>query len=457
MNKNVAELDKNLIEMCKKAKIPGMALIAAKNGEVIYENYVGYRNKAAQLPVTGDTIFGVASLTKSFTALAIMILEEEGKLSVQDNVIKWLPQLTFIQPKTTIHHLLTHTAGYPGMASFHLARLESLTRDPDGRYLFGKIPTTNGAVKGVPDMMEKMNEFDEDFIGAPGELFNYSNECYALLQEIVERASGESFEELMKRMIFEPIEMDRSIFKVADLRTFSDVTQLYAFTKDKKKDAFHSPTWWESGNIYGAGALKASAKDMMKYLEVFRNDGNVNGKQIVSKKGIDKMLTAYCTTPNENQYGYGMMIGNYNGVDVVGHGGGVKGVSSYMLLAKKEGITITVLTNIAEVAAENLALTVFRYLLDLEEPKLGQSAYQLSTEELTKYSGIYQSHEGQKIEVREKENGLVLHIQHNTVTVAPYQENLFQLPDGKKVAFLTDGQGNITGIFRGMRYLQKCT
>src|SRR5690625_7865938 len=117
MKINKRALDEKLTKMCKQANIPGMALLATKDGEILYEKYVDYRNVSMGEPITGDTIFGVASLTKSITALAVMLLQDERKLSVDEEVTKWLPTLTAIQPKTTIHHLLTHTAGYPGLRS----------------------------------------------------------------------------------------------------------------------------------------------------------------------------------------------------------------------------------------------------------------------------------------------------------------------------------------------------
>lgn len=453
---DVNELDKKIEEMCNVANIPGMALLAAKNGEVIYEKNYGYRHVERKLPVTNETIFGVASLTKSFAALAILQLQDKAKLSVHDEVTKWLPELTAIQPNTTIHHLLTHTAGYPGMAAFNKARLESLKRDPDGAYLFGELPLHEGKkVASVSDLIGVMNEEDFSFIGKPGELFNYSNESYALLQEIIERASGMNFEEFIDQNIFNLLQMDRSFFKLEDVQEDKNVTDIYAFTKDTKKEVFHSPIWWDSGEIYSAGALKSTTNDLIKYLEIYRKDGFVNGKRIVSQKAVNDMLTPYFYTLNDNQYGYGFLVGNYAGVNVAGHGGGVKGVSSYMLVAKEEGMTISVLTNIAEVAAENIALVALRYLLDIEEPVVTTPAFTMTNAQLQKYSGRYKTNEGQEVEVTVKDSRLSVRIQHNTLYVTPFAEHIFQLQDGKKIAFLPDDAGKIKGIFRGMRYLQK--
>jgi len=92
MNEN-HQLDQTIVNLAKEAKIPGMAVIASQNGDIVYEKYVGYRHEEKQLPVTADTIFGLASLTKSVVAVAVMMLQDKGKIAVEDRVIKWLPEL----------------------------------------------------------------------------------------------------------------------------------------------------------------------------------------------------------------------------------------------------------------------------------------------------------------------------------------------------------------------------
>src|SRR5699024_4825581 len=107
--------------------------------------------------------------------------------------------------------------------------------------------------------------------------------------------------------------------------------------------------WWDVGSIYSNGSLKACASDLMKYLEVYRLGGLVNGKRIVSESGIQKMTTPQVTLPNGNQYGYGLQVEDEMDIRFVGHGGSIKGVSSNIQYAQEKGLTIFVLTNIADV------------------------------------------------------------------------------------------------------------
>ena len=458
MNEN--QLDQTIENLAKEAKIPGMAVIASHQGDVIYEKYVGYRHVEKQLPVTANTIFGLASLTKSVVAVAIMMLQDQGKIAVEDRVIKWLPELKqwnqFHKQHITIHNLLTHSAGFSGMGAFHLARRESIEKDPDGAYLFGSFAGSD-YVYTVRELMDAMIKEDAPFIGKPGELFNYSNESYALLQEIVERASGEAFATFTREYIFKPLNMTRATYTLEHLDADEDVTNLYAFTKEEPKRVFHSPSWWASGEIYGAGALKASAKDVQKYIELFRQNGTVNGINLVSSEAIEQMKTKHITTPNAIGYGYGLIVGTYLGKPVVSHGGGVKGISSYMLATDE--MTVTVLTNIAEVAAENIALSVLEaYQPDetMTDDPVSPRVISLSNDERKEYVGHYETNERQSVDVEVIGDGLRLYLQSNqAMDVKPIGNDQFMLPDGKKVTFLRYKNRTIRGIFRGMRFIQK--
>lgn len=447
--------------MCEQTQIPGMSVIVAKEGQPVFEKNYGYRHVEEQKPVTKDTMFGVASLTKSLACLAIMQLEDSGKLTVEDPVIKWLPEFKIpndtYREQITIHHLMTHTGGIPGMTAVNLARANSIKNDPDGALLFGEIPTNDFEVNTVVDVMNVMKKADYTLLGTPGDVFNYSNESYSLLQEIIERASEESFLKYMDDNILKPLQMERSTFLTTDLEKLENVTELYAFKQGNEQTVFHSPSWWDVGSVYTNGSLKSTSADMMKYLEVYRLNGVVHGKRIISEASLQKMTSPHHVTPNDIAYGYGLLVGRYAGLEIIGHGGGVKGVSSFMLIVKEKGITITVLTNIAEVSAENIAMTSLKYVLDLaeheeERPKID---WKPSIEQLEKYTGFYASDEGHKVTAYIADDKFYLLIKNNNILLTPYSENKFLTPDGKKVAFIVNDQQDVIGIFRGLRFILK--
>src|SRR5690625_1004870 len=454
-----ATLDHILTKKCEIANIPGMALIVAKEGKPIFEKYYGYRNVEKQLPVTAHTVFVVASITKSFATLAIMQLADEGKLSVFDPVVKWLPEFQLVNETltrlVTIHHLMTHSGGLPGLPLVHQARASSVRRDPDGEYLFGDIPhLTDKNDLTVVDILNLLKTYDYSLLGKPGDMFNYSNESYAFLQEIIERASGQSFIDYMNDHILQPLNMERSTFLTEDLTKMDNVTQLYAFTQDEAKNVFHSPAWWDVGHIYSNGSLKASALDLINYLEVYRLRGHVHGKQIVSQQSVDQMTVQQIMTPHGIRYGYGLQIHHRFNYHIVGHGGGIKGVSSHVLVCEKAEITVAVLTNIANVDAEDLAMTAMQHALGEEGEPLPKVIDNVLVTDLEQSVGHYKSLEGNEVQVTLVDQQLQLKAKVDQITLQPIGRHLFMSKGGKKIAFVIE-DNNVKGLYSGVRFIPK--
>lgn len=456
---SLAELDRILTEKCEAANVSGMALVVAKEGKPVFEKYYGYRDVDNQLEITGDTIFGVASLTKSLAALTIMHLVDQGKLNVDDPVVKWLPEFKLpnkeYQDQVKIHHLMSHTSGLPGMSAVNSVRARSIADDPDGNYLSGKVSEEMLAknVRNVEDMLNYIADLDFELLGAPGETINYSNECFAMLQLIAERASGTDFIPYVKENLFTPLEMTRSTFLYDEMKQFDNVTELYAYKKDGSKEVFHSPAWWDVGDIYTNGSLKASVMDIIRYLEVYRNGGAVNGQQVVSADSIGKMTTTHIVGPNDVEYGYGLQLRNYPEVKIVGHGGSIKGVSAHMATAKD--YSVAVLVNLAEVNAEDMAMTALHHVLGIPNPKLDIVAeHPVSESQLQQYVGAYASDEGQKLNVELVDGTLQIGAGTAMEELRCYTEHGFCTNGGNKVKFIVEA-GEVKGVFSGVRYIPK--
>ncbi|HLS36035.1 MAG TPA: serine hydrolase domain-containing protein [Bacillota bacterium] len=458
--KEKQQLNEQLKNYSDRLRIPGMAIMAHQDGEKVYEYYYGFRDEKEELLVNGDTVFGVASITKSFAALAIMQLQDAGKLSVLDPVQKWLPHFALpndgASDKVTIHHLMTHTAGLPGMYAVHLARLQSILDDPDGSYLFaGDHILHKDPISTVDDMVEIMKNTEVSLLGQPGEMFNYSNEAYALLQTIIEEASGEDFLTYMDKHVFEPLQMNRSTFLQAKLEEMDNVTEIFAYDKTPERKVFHSPSWWDVGEIYTNGSLKASVSDLMNYVDMYVGNGKFQGKTILSKDSVEQMTTPHVITPNDVEYGYGFIIGEVGGYKTFGHGGGIKGVSSFMLAVPEKKLSIVVLINIAEAPAENMALQVMRQLLKLEKEKNDLPTIDVSKEQLETYCGKYRSQEGQEVHAEINEEGqLQLLVGVSTIPLRPVADHEFLTQDNKKITFIVEN-GKVKAIFRGLRYIEK--
>src|SRR5699024_4558149 len=149
-----------------------------------------------------------------------------------------------------------------------------------------------------------INEMDFKMLGPPGTIFNYSNEGYALLQKIIELASGMSFIDYVEKNIFAPLQMNDAYFRMEDISINAQLIELYAYREDRQ-NVFHSPSWSDVLAIYTNRSLKCSTIDLMKYMELYQMDGTVNGVQIVRTARIDEMTTPKISEPNCGSYGYG--------------------------------------------------------------------------------------------------------------------------------------------------------
>src|SRR4051794_5068225 len=209
----------------RKHRAPGMAVAVALDGAEVYAEGSGEREIGTGAPVTPDTVFGVASVTKSFTALAIMQLAEAGKLAVDDPVTRYLPEFRTPDPAATraitLHHFLTHSAGFPPLPSRFFAFARSAEGDPAA----GGKPAwaaDHPPIDTYEDLMDYLAAGGYEMLGPPGAQFSYCNEGFALLGAIVERVSGEGYEVYVHRHILEPAGMEQSGYAVAQLRDFPE-------------------------------------------------------------------------------------------------------------------------------------------------------------------------------------------------------------------------------------------
>jgi len=195
-------------EKMSKTKIPGLAILVLKDGEIAFMKGFGFRSVEENLPVTEKTLFYIGSVTKSFTAFAIMKLAEQVKISLNDPVDKYLDlKLEVDGVPVTIHHLLTHTSGIPA-----LAYAEALIR--------GYFETSDVwlPISKPEDILDFIQDYEDWIEAKPGEKFFYLNEGYVLLGLIISKVSNMSYEEFVEKEIFEPLDMKRSIF--CDERVF---------------------------------------------------------------------------------------------------------------------------------------------------------------------------------------------------------------------------------------------
>jgi CubicO group peptidase (beta-lactamase class C family) len=447
--------------------LPGASVAVARDGKTVYSKGFGWRDREEKLEATPDTVYGIGSITKSFTAVAIMQLEEQGKLGVDDLVVKHLPEFrvgkTDAHNSITIHHFLTHTSGLAPLPSLFGAMAKSMKQDQSviESPQFEKLKQLD-EINSYEELMEFIKNLDIELLGPTGQFFSYSNDGWALLGAIVERVSGIKYEDYVVQNILKPLEMHHSTFDVEKMQSFPEVTMLY-ISKDEegKEQVLRSPGWWEAPAMSPAGFLRSTVPDLLKYMEIYRAGGERNGTRILSTRNLRRMLMLHSQPQPNMFYGYGLAVHpNYHGVSLVEHGGGIKGVSAQVTCAPENGITVAVLTNLAGVPSAQMALAALNVEMGLpvETRRFEFKHYGCPRQTLSRYEGMFISGEGAAIEVSAAEDKLEITSEAKKYYARPIGVDMFALRMKEEemfVRFLTNTRGDVWAVSFGFRIIPK--
>src|SRR4030042_1214216 len=293
-----AQIDKLLSDVYKPGQ-PGAAVLVKKQGQVILRKGYGLANLELNVSVEPDMIFRLGSITKQFTAVAILMLAEDGKLSLQDEITKFLPDYPTQGKKITVEHLLTHTSG-----------IKSYTDLPEWLPLQRK----DMSVSEIIDLSkDKPMEF------APGERWEYCNSGYILLGAIIEKVSGKPYADFLQERIFGPLGLQSSCYA-----STSRVIPRRVPGYSKGNAGFENAPYLSMSQPYAAGSLASSADDMAPWTESL-----LSGK-LLKRETLERAFTSYKLQDGlDSGYGYGWGISNYEGHALIEHGGGVYGFLSY--------------------------------------------------------------------------------------------------------------------------------
>ncbi|WP_031467661.1 serine hydrolase domain-containing protein [Sciscionella sediminilitoris] len=432
------------------AELPGIAVLASRGDTAVFEFAHGTRSASDTAPIDRDTIFGLASITKSVVATAILVLEQQGTLHTDDLVTRWLPELRLPdehQDRLRIRHLLNHTSGFPGLPLINGARTASITADPDRDRLDPAPPieTEYAGIRTVTDLVTALGTIGYRPLAEPGARFNYSNEGYGLLHGIIEAASGTDFAGFVTGAVLTPLGITRAAFTVRELSGFTNVVGLHAPMRDTEQRYTASPHWWDVAEIYSNGSLKTSAAGLSAFAGMLSRPGAV-----LSAESVRKMTTAD-TLPDGSRYGLGIEVGAYGDHSWFGHGGSVKGVASHFRCVPGADLTVAVLINATGADAARIADLVARRLLGLE-PEPVAPPVELPAEAARDYAGYYRSAEQQALTVAA--DGPALRLGANS-RLHPAGPDLFVDEAGKKHAFLRAPDGAVDRVFSARRVLPK--
>ncbi|MEK6301591.1 MAG: serine hydrolase [Acidobacteriota bacterium] len=302
------KFDEYLNALINQGRFTGSVLVAL-DGKVVFSKGYGLANIEFDAPNTPETKFRLGSVTKQFTAAAILLLQERGKLSVQDPICKYVDNCPSAWSDVTIHHLLSHTAGVPNFTSF-----------------FDYVPKMMMPVT-APDMIARFKDKPLDF--KPGEKWNYSNSGYFLLGYVVEKAAGESYETFLQKNVFDPLKMTSTGYDHHDTILKKRATG-YSLAKEKTVNS----KFIDMTQPFAAGALYSTVGDLFLW-----NEALYSGKLLSPKSGEAMM------TPVKNNYGYGLGVDTKFNHKMISHGGGINGFSTSLARFPDQKVTIVVLRN----------------------------------------------------------------------------------------------------------------
>jgi CubicO group peptidase (beta-lactamase class C family) len=315
---STAKIDK-LFEKWNSIDSPGAAVAVVKDGMVIYRKGFGSAQLEYNIPITPSTVFHVASVSKQFTAMAITLLEAAGKLSADDDVRKYLPELADFGKTITIRHLLHHTSGLRDQ--WELLILSGCRMDD---------------VITQSDIMDRLRR-QRELNFAPGERYLYCNSGFTLLAEIVSRVSGQPFTQWTRENIFKPLGMTSTHFHLDHREIVKN--RAYSYQGDPEKGFAQSVLNY--ANV-GATSLFTTVEDMANWIRNFE-DKRVGGDAV-----MDKMLTkGVLASGAEIPYARGIVVDRYKGLEFVGHDGGDAGFRSTVMYFPGERFGVAVFSNLA--------------------------------------------------------------------------------------------------------------
>ena len=331
------KLEYFIFEKMSDMNTAGISMALVEDDEVVWSRGFGFRSVAKRLPATPGTVYDVASVTKSFTAVAILQLQEQGKLSLEDPVAKFIPEF-HIKPfgeTIKLKHLLTHTSGLPGLGSS--TRMKSVigTRKD-------LMPLVT-----VEDYLLFLKDAQHWAVAKPGERYLYSNEGYALLSKVIQECSGTRFEDYIKAYILTPLGMTRSYFSRADVEADHDAATLYALVEGRLV-----PKPYLYTHVNSFTGLVTNVLDLTKYVSMLINRGTYQGNRVLSPQSVEAMITSHISTRGQldsdvsNGYGYGLdIIPGFLGHTLAGHGGWIDISTAYMGFLPEKRIGVAVLAN----------------------------------------------------------------------------------------------------------------
>jgi CubicO group peptidase (beta-lactamase class C family) len=430
----------SLISINVTNSTPGCVVGIIKDGKILYKQCYGMANLDYRIPVSDSTVFNLASVSKQFTAFLVLLLEQEGKLNLDDEIQKYIPELKNFGYPITIRQLLHHTSGIPSTDNLRLFAGLSQEMPWDKEDEFEMIQS-----------YQKLN-FN------PNDEHLYSNAGYFLLTYIIEKIEGKPFNKSIKERIFEPLNM-----KTATIFDSPGKVILNRASGYRKVGETFSETNTGGESICGSTNMYASVNDLINW-SINMTTNSLGGKQLA-----ERLFNPSDTLNNGDtiRYTYGLYVWKYRGLKVVDHGGSTVGFRTQITCVPQAGLSVFVLSNNENTDPKSIAMKIVDWTLkDLLEPeiKVEHKEIVINKELNQLYKGSYIFTDGMVLKFDNVNDTLKLIIPGAPkFTMYPEKDNEFFLKDfDAQCSFIKDHKGNINEIIwhqnnqnpKGIRYIE---
>ena len=422
--KAVAEIEAKVEARRKELGIPGMSLVIVKDGEIIFMKGLGFKDYENKVAVTPDTQFAIGSATKAFTALSVLMTQDEGKLSLEDSPKKLLPYFKMYDPETdkniTIRDLMCHTSG------LNRTDLAMIT----GKLNRSELIQVAAQAKPTAKLREK---------------FQYQNIMFTAAGELVTQAQKMPWEKFVPQRIFAPLGMTNSNMSMKQMAKAKDYSFGYDYNFDTK--VTQRRPFRDIDEVAPAGSINSSARDMAEWIKFAMSGSTANGKRLVSEKGYDEWLkTQMKMNPTGTvNYGLGWMLRTWSGLKVVEHGGNIDGFNSLVAMIPEKKLGFVMLTNVTASSLGNDIMPIIWSNL-IEQPQ--NEAVKLPVKTIQFMAGKYRlAAANMDMEIKTVGDDMFLSVpgqpDYKLVSTAPRQFKLDGAPDGFAVKFSPE-QGDAT-------------
>lgn len=427
----IKKLDSLLTDMHAREILNGNLLIAEK-GKIIYNKSFGYANEETKQKLNENSIFELASCSKQFTAMAIMILKEKGKLKLEDTISKFIPELANYK-NITVRNLVNHTSGLPD----YMVLMDSL-------FDKSKIATNK-------DIIALFSKVQPKILFEPNTKYEYSNTGYALLASIIEKASGQTYADFLKNNIFKPLKMKQSfvynrrfapkkINNYALGYIYSDSLKKYILPDNLPET---NMVIWLDG-IVGDGCVNSTVNDLLKW------DRALYTHKLLSKQGMEELFqVATLNDQSKTNYGFGWIIeDNADFGKIVSHSGGWPGYATYISRHITNDKTIILLQNHENVSLPIKSIRNILYNKPLPKKKI-RTEIKIPIEQLQQFVGTYEIEKDFELKIMLENEQLFTQLTgQNAFPIFAENELLFFLKVvDAQLQFEKDDEGKVVKVY----------